>query len=77
MRVERCLKVIGMPIPVEAMEETFKRLGFAYEFDGSVFTVTPPAYRFDIEIEEDLIEEVARLTATRSFPIVPRWLPPR
>ena len=29
--------------------------------DGEVFEVTPPSYRFDIEIEEDLIEEVARI----------------
>lgn len=75
MRVERCLKVIGMPIPVEAMEETFKRLGFAYEFDGSVFTVTPPAYRFDIEIEEDLIEEVARLYGYEKLPDRPPMAP--
>lgn len=75
MRVDRCLKVIGMPIPVEAMEETFKRLGFAYEFDGSVFTVTPPAYRFDIEIEEDLIEEVARLYGYEKLPDRPPMAP--
>lgn len=61
MRVARCRKVVGIDIPVEAMENTFKRLGFEYRFDGEVFTVKSPSYRFDIEIEEDLIEEVARL----------------
>ena len=68
MRVDRCLKVIGMPIPVPAMEATFKQLGFEYTFDGTVFTVVPPSYRFDIEIEEDLIEEVARLYGYEKLP---------
>ena len=61
MRVARCLKVVGMDIPVEAMHNTFTRLGFEYTFDGETFTVQAPSHRFDIEIEEDLIEEVARL----------------
>lgn len=68
MRVERCLKVIGMPIPVEAMHDTFKHLGFEYSFEDGVFTVVPPTHRFDIEIEEDLIEEVARLYGYEKLP---------
>ena len=42
----------------------FKRLGLPYVARGAAqesFVVTPPSYRFDLEIEEDLIEEVARL----------------
>jgi phenylalanyl-tRNA synthetase beta chain len=39
----------------------FKRLGFESFFKGDSFTVKVPSYRFDIAIEEDLIEEVARL----------------
>ncbi|EJW90305.1 phenylalanyl-tRNA synthetase beta subunit [gut metagenome] len=68
MRVDRCLKVVGMDIPVSAMEATFTRLGFEYTFDGSVFTVQAPTHRFDIEIEEDLIEEVARLYGYEKLP---------
>ncbi len=68
MRVARCRKVVGIDIPVEAMENTFKRLGFEYRFDGEVFTVKSPSYRFDIEIEEDLIEEVARLYGYEKLP---------
>lgn len=68
MRIERCRKVIGMPIPADVMEETFRRLGFVYARTEEAFTVTPPAYRFDIEIEEDLIEEVARLYGYEKMP---------
>lgn len=72
MRVARCLKVVGMDIPVEAMHNTFTRLGFEYTFDGEVFTVQAPSHRFDIEIEEDLIEEVARLYGYEKLPTVRR-----
>ena len=39
----------------------FKRLGFSFKAKSASFVVSPPSYRFDIAIEEDLIEEVARL----------------
>lgn len=68
MRVARCRKVVGIDIPVDAMENTFKRLGFKYTFNGEVFQVESPTYRFDIEIEEDLIEEVARLYGYEKLP---------
>ena len=68
MRVSRCLKVVGMDIPVDAMKNIFTRLGFDYTFDGETFTVDSPTHRFDIEIEEDLIEEVARLYGYEKLP---------
>ena len=61
MRVARAQKVIGVPVPAKEMAAAFARLGFDSAFKKSAFTVTPPSYRFDIAIEEDLIEEVARL----------------
>ena len=61
MRVARAQKVIGVPVPPKEMAAAFKRLGFAFKARNVGFTVTPPSYRFDLAIEEDLIEEVARL----------------
>jgi phenylalanyl-tRNA synthetase beta chain len=61
MRVARAQKVIGVPVPAKAMASAFRRLGFRFKEKPGAFTVAPPSYRFDIAIEEDLIEEVARL----------------
>lgn len=61
MRAQRCRKLVGVDIPTDFMEQAFRRLGFEYSRDGELFSVVSPTYRFDIEIEEDLVEEVARL----------------
>jgi phenylalanyl-tRNA synthetase beta chain len=61
MRVARAQKVIGVPVGAKDMASVFKRLSFEYVLNKDSFTVKPPSYRFDIAIEEDLIEEVARL----------------
>ncbi len=75
MRVARAQKIIGLDISASQMADIFGRLGFAFSrhpvAGGEVFVVTPPAYRFDIEIEEDLIEEVARLYGFERIPANP------
>ena len=71
MRIERARKVIGVEIEAEEMAAVFTRLGFAFERSDEAFLVTPPSYRFDIEIEEDLIEEVARLVGYERLPEMP------
>ena len=43
------------------MEAILAQLGMTPESSGQGWTVTPPSWRFDIEIEEDLIEEIARI----------------
>ena len=61
MRVARAQKVIGMPIPAKEMAGAFRRLRFSFQAKKDAFVVHPPSFRFDLEIEEDLIEEVARI----------------
>ena len=61
MRIARAQKIIGMPVAPAEMGRIFKKLNFPTKKQGEAYVVTPPSYRFDIEIEEDLIEEVARL----------------
>ena len=61
MRVARAQKVIGMPLAAEEMQQAFERLALPHQREGEAFVVNPPSYRFDLAIEEDLIEEVARI----------------
>ena len=71
MRLARAEKVIGIPLTKEVVADVFQRLGFEFNQEGDVFEVTPPSYRFDIEIEEDLIEEVARMYGFENIPDQP------
>ena len=52
----------------ERIGDLLARLGLPPVKDQDDFVVTPPSYRFDIEIEEDLIEEVARLHGYENIP---------
>jgi phenylalanyl-tRNA synthetase beta chain len=68
MRGERCRQVIGVAIGDDEIAAIFARLGLACEQQGDRFVVVPPPHRFDLEIEEDLIEEVARLHGFERIP---------
>jgi len=61
LRVPRVTRVLGVPLNGEEIAPILSSLGMSVQLQGDEFSVTPPSYRFDIEIEEDLIEEVARV----------------
>ncbi len=75
LRTERAQKVIGVAISDDTVADIFTRLGLPYEREPGRFTVTAPSYRFDIEIEEDLIEEVARVYGFENIPALPPSAP--
>ncbi len=70
LRVHKCEKILGFPIGSDRIKDCFKRLKLPFSQDSNSFCVTPPSYRFDIEIEEDLIEEVARVDGYDKLPSV-------
>ncbi len=76
MRTARARKVIGVPVNDQMVADIFTRLALPFTLeagdgdDNGVFSVTSPSYRFDIEIEEDLIEEVARVYGFENIPAV-------
>ncbi len=61
LRQERLNKVLGITLNAAEVTEILERLGFGVKFADGVWQVTVPTFRFDISIEEDLIEEVARI----------------
>jgi phenylalanyl-tRNA synthetase beta chain len=71
VRTERARKVIGVPLDDQQIADIFTRLKLPYTQEAGVFHVTPPSYRFDIEIEEDLIEEIARVYGFENIPALP------
>ncbi|XHS78251.1 phenylalanine--tRNA ligase subunit beta [Burkholderiaceae bacterium UC74_6] len=75
MRVARAAKVIGMPVTQEQCAGVFERLGLSFTQAEGTITVTPPSFRFDLQIEEDLIEEVIRVVGYPSLPATPPLAP--
>lgn len=75
LRTARAAKVIGVPIDDAMVADIFTRLGLEFTREESRFLVTAPSYRFDIEIEEDLIEEVARVYGFENIPANPPVAP--
>ena len=71
MRIARAQKVIGVAVSADVMARIFTRLGLTHVRTAEAFIVTPPSYRFDIEIEEDLIEEIARIYGFDNIPAMP------
>jgi phenylalanyl-tRNA synthetase beta chain len=68
LRPARVARVLGVVFSAERIGELFARLDLTFVRDGHDFIVTPPSYRFDIEIEEDLIEEIVRLHGYDNIP---------
>jgi phenylalanyl-tRNA synthetase beta chain len=75
LRTERAQKVIGVAIDDDTVAGIFTRLQLPFEREPGRFTVTAPSYRFDIEIEEDLIEEIARVYGFENIPALPPVAP--
>jgi phenylalanyl-tRNA synthetase beta chain len=68
LRVARAAKVIGMPVTQVECAGVLRRLGFDLTEGEGTITVTPPSWRFDLAIEEDLIEEVIRVLGYHRLP---------
>ena len=75
LRIARAVKVIGMPLSQAQCASALERLGLAVLQGEGILTVTPPSYRFDLQIEEDLIEEVVRLVGYNQLPDSPPLAP--
>ena len=68
LRKARLAKVLGIDIAADTVSDILARLGLDAKETEEGWVATAPSYRFDIEIEEDLIEEVARVYGYNNIP---------
>ncbi|MAX55573.1 MAG: phenylalanine--tRNA ligase subunit beta [Alcanivoracaceae bacterium] len=70
LRAERIEGLLGMALPAEQVEDILGRLGMAITpaASGDAWTVLAPSWRFDMAIEPDLIEELARIYGYEKLP---------
>jgi phenylalanyl-tRNA synthetase beta subunit (EC 6.1.1.20) len=70
LRPSRASKILGIEFSRAEVAKWLHRLAFAFVEDGDDFRVTPPSYRFDLTIEADLVEELARLYGYDNIPAI-------
>ncbi|MBM3358963.1 MAG: phenylalanine--tRNA ligase subunit beta [Betaproteobacteria bacterium] len=68
LRLARAESLLGIRIEPARAAEILRRLRFEFREGDGGFQVTPPSYRFDIAIEEDLVEEIARIHGYDKIP---------
>ncbi|WP_145544463.1 phenylalanine--tRNA ligase subunit beta [Yersinia frederiksenii] len=71
LRREKLDRLIGHHVPSEQVSDILRRLGCQVTEQGSDWQAVAPSWRFDMEIEEDLVEEVARIYGYNNIPDVP------
>lgn len=77
LRLARLKRVVGIEINADQVERGLLALGAQVERQDDRLIVTPPSFRFDLAIEEDLIEEAVRLFGYDNIPAQPPAAPSR
>ena len=77
LRLARLARVAGVALDAENVARDLRALGAAVDVQGDDLLVTPPSFRFDLAIEEDLIEEAVRLHGYDNIPAQPPAAPSR
>ena len=72
LRRARLARVLGTRVADDAVERILRALGLGVEAADDGWQVLAPARRFDLAIEEDLVEEVARI---HGYDAIPTTLP--
>ena len=71
VRPARVVRLLGMDIAASDMIAVLRRLQCVVKERGEFLAVTPPSYRFDLKIEEDFVEEIARIRGYEKVPANP------
>ena len=68
LRYERVKRLLGIEVERNDITDILQRLNMQLDEQADGWQVTPPSYRFDINIEADLIEEIGRLIGYNNIP---------
>jgi phenylalanyl-tRNA synthetase beta chain len=68
LRVDQIKRVLGIELPVTEVTEIIQRLGMQVKVFSDGWLVKSPSFRFDIEIEADLLEEIVRVYGYNNIP---------
>jgi len=68
LRQQRIKRILGVDLATKEVEGILQRLGMTVLADSEGWQVTTPGFRFDIEIEADLIEEIGRVYGYNNLP---------
>ena len=62
-------RLLGVELPRDLVTDALRRIGCRYAVDGDLLVVTPPPWRMDINIPEDVVEEAARIVGYDHIPL--------
>jgi phenylalanyl-tRNA synthetase beta chain len=69
LRPRRAQALLGVGVPRGEMARRLRAVGASCRADGPALVVTPPSYRGDLGVEEDLVEEIARVGGYDHVPV--------
>jgi len=70
LRSKKVSSIMGINIPDDEIELVLKKLSLDFKKQKDSFVIKPPSFRFDLNIEEDLIEEVIRIYGYENIPAI-------
>ncbi len=77
LRRTRLARLVGTALPDAEVEQALRSLQMQVEVTAEGWQVTPPSWRFDVSIEQDLIEEAVRVIGYDRVPETPAKFPQR
>tara|TARA_B100001559_G_scaffold38198_1_gene28496 strand:+ start:108 stop:2465 length:2358 start_codon:yes stop_codon:yes gene_type:complete len=68
LRTQKISAIMGLSIKDSEVKSILDKLNLSYIEKKSKFLITPPSFRFDLSIEEDLVEEIIRVYGYNNIP---------